>query len=137
MKYFAILLLLFFASCRELVIEDPFVESGFCSCACYADSALLTYESFYGDTLYFEKNASAAFKTEASVYWYADDDKIKITSKLIKDTLRLTLKRLNTFELPKEKCWRNLFLTFSDTTGVKYLKIDSLLYVIGKSQPEK
>lgn len=134
MKYFAILLLtlLFLASCRELIIEDPYVESGVCGCDCYADSASLTYHSFYGDTLYFTKSSTGALKTDASVYWYTDDDEIQITSKLKKDTLHLTLKRTNTFEVPKQKCWRNMSLTFSDTTGVKFLKIDSLLYVIGK-----
>lgn len=109
-------------------IDDSYVQKVALG-PCYESNDELTFDSFHEDTLsYFLNPLGGLYKMEVPIYWYNDEDKLQAYSELNDSLLTIFLLRTNTFEIPKEKCFRPLDLTLIKINGVSKIKIDSLEY---------
>lgn len=124
--FFSFLLLI---SCRIMEIDDSYVQKVELG-ECYVNNDLLTFESFNEDSIYYKKNSWGFYKMEVPIYWYNDKDEIQAYSEKNESLLTIFLLRTNTFEIPKEKCFRSLLLTLIKVDGISKIKIDSLEYSI-------
>lgn len=121
--------LFFLISCRMMEIDDSYVQKVELG-ECYVNNDLLTFESFNEDSIYYKKNSWGFYKMEVPIYWYNDKDEIQAYSEKNESLLTIFLLRTNTFEIPKEKCFRPLLLTLTKINGVSKIAIDSLEYSI-------
>jgi hypothetical protein len=126
--FFSLLLLI---SCRLMEIDDSHVQNVELG-DCYENNNLLTFESFNEDSIYYKENAWGFYKMEVPIYWYNDRDEIQAYSEKKDNVLTIFLMRNNTFEIPKEKCFRPLLLTLIKVDGISKIKVDSLEYSIVK-----
>ena len=110
-------------------IDDSYVQKVELG-ECYVNNDLLTFESFNEDSIYYKKNSWGFYKMEVPIYWYNDKDEIQAYSEKNESLLTIFLLRTNTFEIPKEKCFRPLYLTLTKINGVSKIKVDSLEYSI-------
>lgn len=110
-------------------IDDSYVQKVELG-ECYVNNDLLTFESFNEDSIYYKKNSWGFYKMEVPIYWYNDKDEIQAYSEKNESLLTIFLLRTNTFEIPKEKCFRSLLLTLIKVDGISKIKIDSLEYPI-------
>ena len=110
-------------------IDDSYVQKAELG-ECYENNNLLTFESFNEDTLYYIGNSWGFYKMEVPIYWYNDEDELQAYSELNEGLLTIFLVRTNTFEIPKEKCFRPLYLTLTKINGVSKIAIDSIEYSI-------
>lgn len=124
--FFSFLLLI---SCRMMEIDDSYVQKVELG-ECYVNNDLLTFESFNEDSIYYKKNSWGFYKMEVPIYWYNDKDEIQAYSEKNESLLTIFLLRTNTFEIPKEKCFRPLLLTLTKIDGFSKIKVDSLEYSI-------
>ena len=124
--FFTFLLLI---SCRMMEIDDSYVQKVELG-ECYVNNDLLTFESFNEDSIYYKKNSWGFYKMEVPIYWYNDKDEIQAYSEKNESLLTIFLLRTNTFEIPKEKCFRPLLLTLTKIDGFSKIKVDSLEYSI-------
>ncbi len=124
--FFSLLLLI---SCRMMDIDDSYVQKAELG-ECYVNNDLLTFESFNEDSIYYKKNSWGFYKMEVPIYWYNDKDEIQAYSEKNESLLTIFLLRTNTFEIPKEKCFRPLLLTLTKIDGFSKIKVDSLEYSI-------
>jgi hypothetical protein len=124
--FFSFLLLI---SCRMMEIDDSYVQKVELG-ECYVNNDLLTFESFNEDSIYYKKNSWGFYKMEVPIYWYNDKDEIQAYSEKNESLLTIFLIRTNTFEIPKEKCFRPLLLTLTKIDGFSKIKVDSLEYSI-------
>ena len=110
-------------------IDDSYVQKVELG-ECYVNNDLLTFESFNEDSIYYKKNSWGFYKMEVPIYWYNDKDEIQAYSEKNESLLTIFLLRTNTFEIPKEKCFRPLLLTLTKIDGFSKIKVDSLEYSI-------
>ena len=121
--------LFFLISCRMMEIDDSHVQKVALG-PCYENNDELTFDSFNEDTLSYFLNAWGFYKMEVPIYWYNDEDVLQAYSELNEGLLTIFLVRTNTFEIPKEKCFRPLLLTLTKIDGFSKIKVDSLEYSI-------